>query len=545
MTATAPRVITIPANPALAQARAVRRQLRVAAYCRVSTDSEEQLTSYESQKKYYTDKIMTNPAWTMAGIFADEGITGTSAAKRPQFLRMIRQCRQKKIDLVLVKSISRFARNTVDCLNYVRALRELGIAILFEEQNINTLETDGELLLTLLGAVAQGESESISENVKWGKRQAMREGKAAIQYKRLYAFEKGEDGKPRIIPEQAEVVRQIYDSFLGGHSLRMIKEALEAKAIPTVTGGSEWSIAVIRGILQNEKYCGDVLQQKSFVADCISHRHVRNVGQLPMYLTQDHHQGIVSRDTFHAVKAEFARRSAGRAPSQKQAPTGRSCYSAKYALTGRLVCGECGTLYRRCVWSKRGQKKAVWRCASRIDYGSTYCHESPTLQEGPLQAAILAALSSVMSRKDQLVVQIEDAMRTELAPVPGETMSLADIDRRLGELEREFKALFQTSKEDGGYLGHADAFQRITEEMGALKEKKAFILAQQEGNSAASRRIRDAVDILNTGDPRFTEWNESDIRQLVDTVVVLSADKLRVCLRGGMEIEQTIGGNET
>ena len=545
MTATAPKVITIPANPALAQAKAVRRQLRVAAYCRVSTDSEEQLTSYEAQKKYYTDKIMTNPAWTMAGIFADEGITGTSAAKRPQFLRMIRQCRQKKIDLVLVKSISRFARNTVDCLNYVRALRELGIAIIFEEQNINTLETDGELLLTLLGAVAQGESESISENVKWGKRQAMREGKAAIQYKRLYAFEKGEDGKPRIIPEQAEVVRQIYDSFLGGHSLRMIKDALEAKAVPTVTGGSEWSIAVIRGILQNEKYCGDVLQQKSFVADCISHKHVRNVGQLPMYLTQDHHEGIVSRDTFHAAKAEFARRNAGRAPSQKQAPTGRSCYSAKYALTGRLVCGECGTLYRRCVWSKRGRKKAVWRCASRIDYGSTYCHESSTLQEGPLQAAILAALSSVMSQKDRLVVQIEDAMRMELAPIPGETMSLSDIDRRLGELEREFKALFQTSKEDGGYLGHAGAFQRITEEIGTLKEKKASILAQQEGNSAASRRIRDAVDILEAGDPRFTEWNESDIRQLVDTVVVLSADRLRVCLRGGMEIEQTIGGNET
>ena len=546
MTATPPRVITIPANPALAQARAVRRQLRVAAYCRVSTDSEEQLTSYESQKKYYTDKIMTNPAWTMAGIFADEGITGTSAAKRPQFLRMIRQCRQKKIDLVLVKSISRFARNTVDCLNYVRALRELGIAILFEEQNINTLETDGELLLTLLGAVAQGESESISENVKWGKRQAMREGKAAIQYKRLYAFEKGEDGKPRIIPEQAEVVRQIYDSFLGGHSLRMIKDALEAKAVPTVTGGSEWSIAVIRGILQNEKYCGDVLQQKSFVADCISHKHVRNVGQLPMYLTQDHHEGIVSRDTFHAAKAEFARRSAGRAPSQKQAPTGRSCYSAKYALTERLVCGECGTLYRRCVWVKRRQKFAVWRCASRIDYGSTYCHQSPTLQEGPLQAAILAALSSVMSQKDRLVVQIEDAMRMELAPIPGETMSLADIDRHLGELEQDFKTLFQTSKEDGGYLGHAGAFQRITEEMGALKEKKAFLLAQQEGNSAANRRIRDAVDILNAGDPQFTEWNESDIRQLVDTVVVLSADRLRVCLRGGMEIEQTIeGGQET
>ena len=537
MTATAPSVIVIPANPALAKAKTARRQLRVAAYCRVSTDSEEQLTSYEAQKKYYTDKIMTNPAWTMAGIFADEGISGTQAAKRPQFLRMIRQCRQKKIDLVLVKSISRFARNTVDCLNYVRALRELGIAIVFEEQNINTLESDGELLITLLGAVSQGESEAISENVKWGKRQAMREGKAAIQYKRLYAFEKGADGKPKIIPEQAEVVRQIYDSFLGGESLRMIKDTLERQAVPTVSGGSDWSIAVIRGILQNEKYCGDVLQQKSFVADCISHKHVRNVGQLPMYLTRDHHEGIVSRDTFHAAKAEFARRNAGRAPSRKQAPTGRSCYSAKYALTGRLMCGECGTLYRRCVWSKRGQKKAVWRCTSRIDYGSMYCRQSPTLHEGPLQ---MAAINSVMSRKDVLVGQIEDAMRTELAPIPGETMSLSDIDRKLADLDREFKELFQASKEDGGYLNYADAFRRITEEMGALKDRKVFLLAQMESGSAANRRIRDAVAILSAGDSQLTEWDESIIRQLVDTVEVLSADRIRVCLRGGMEIEQSI-----
>ncbi|MDE6840557.1 MAG: recombinase family protein [Oscillospiraceae bacterium] len=540
MTGTPSRVITIPAKPELVQARAVRRQLRVAAYCRVSTDSEEQLTSYEAQKKYYTDKIMTNPDWTMAGIFADEGITGTSAAKRPEFLRMIRQCRQRKIDLVLVKSISRFARNTVDCLNYVRALRELGIAILFEEQNINTLESAGELLITLLGAVAQGESESISENVRWGIRQAMREGRANFQYKRLYGFEKGEDSRPRIVPEQAEVVRQIYDSFLAGQSLRMIKEALEHEGVPTVSGGSNWSIAVIRGILQNEKYCGDVLRQKTFVNDCISRKHIRNVGQLPMYLTRDHHEGIVSRDTYNAAKAEFARRNAGRAPTRKAAPTGRSCYSAKYALTERLVCGECGTLYRRCVWSKRGQKNAVWRCASRVDYGTTYCRHSPTLYEQPLQAAILAAINSAMSRKAVLVEQIADAMRMELAPVPGETMSSADMDRRLAELDREFKALFAASKEGGGFLAHADDFRRITEEMGSLKEKKACLLEQQNGSSAAARRIHDAVNILNAGSADITQWDESVIRQLVDTVKVLSADKILVCLQGGMEIEQTV-----
>ena len=540
MTVAAPKVITIPANPELTKSKVIQRQLRVAAYCRVSTDSEEQLTSYEAQKNYYTDKIMSNPNWTMAGIFADEGITGTSASKRPEFLRMIRKCRQKKIDLVLVKSISRFARNTVDCLNYMRALRELGIAIIFEEQNINTLESDGELLITLLGAVAQGESESISENVKWGKRQAMREGKSAIQFKRLYAYEKGEDGKPRIIPEQAEVVRRIYDSFLSGQSLRMIKDMLEREGIPTVNDGLEWSISVIRGILQNEKYCGDVLQQKTFVNDCISRKHIRNVGQLPMYLIQNHHEGIVSRDTFNAARAEFARRSAGRAPSQKLAPTGRSCYSAKYALTERLVCGECGTLYRRCVWSKRGQKKAVWRCASRVDYGTKYCHDSPTLDENLLQNAILDAINSTMSRKAMLVDKITDAMRMELAPIPGKTMSISDIDQRLLELNSQFQELFSTAKEDGGYLKHADTFKQITEEMAALKEQKANLLEQQRNDSAANRRIQDAVNILNSGSADITEWDEGVIRQLVDTVKVLSADRIMVCLRGGMEIEQTL-----
>ena len=192
-----PKVITIPAKPEVASRQAVQRQLRVAAYCRVSTDDEEQLTSYEAQQNYYTDKIMTNREWTMAGIFADEGITGTSARKRPEFLKMIRLCKQKKIDIVLTKSISRFARNTVDCLNYIRALRELGIAVIFEKENINTLEADSEILITMLGAFAQAESESISANVRWGKRQAMREGKTIIQYNRLYAYEKGENGKPK------------------------------------------------------------------------------------------------------------------------------------------------------------------------------------------------------------------------------------------------------------------------------------------------------------------------------------------------------------
>lgn len=354
-----PKVITIPAKPEAASRPSIRRQLRVAAYCRVSTDDEEQLTSYEAQQNYYTDKIMTNQDWTMAGIFADEGITGTSARKRPEFLRMIRLCKQKKIDIILTKSISRFARNTVDCLNYIRALRELGIAVIFEKENINTLEADSEILITMLGAFAQAESESISANVRWGKRQAMREGKAIIQYDRLYAYQKGEDGKPQIIPDQAEVVQSIYKQYLAGASLRMIKDRLEAEQIPNAAGNARWTITAVRSILSNEKYCGDVLLQKSFVSDCINRKVIRNTGQLPMYLVQNHHEGIVDRKTFHAVQAEMARRNAGKSPSKKNASTGMTSYASKYALSERLVCGECGTLYRRCTWTCKGQKRIV------------------------------------------------------------------------------------------------------------------------------------------------------------------------------------------
>lgn len=397
------------------------------------------------------------------------------------------------------------------------------------------------MLITMMGAFAQVESESLSGNVQWGIRQAMREGKVHIQYRWLYAYEKGEDGRPKVIPEQAEVVRRIFDSYLAGHSLRMIKEALEQENASALDGGSNWSISVIWGILKNEKYCGDALMQKTFTQDCISKKQIRNVGQLPMYLKQNNHEGIISRDKFNQVQAEMARRNARKAPSRNKAPTGRSCYSAKYALTERLVCGECGTLYRRCVWSKRGKTRVVWRCASRVDYGTTYCRNSPTLDENPLQDAILAAINSTMSRKDTLIGQITDAMRMELIPFPGGTMSMADIDRRLEQLNGEFQELFAASKGGDGYMKYADDFKRIADEMSGLKEKRAALLERQNSDSAADWRIRNAMDILSAGSGEITEWDESMIRQLVDTVKVLSADRIMVCLQGGIEIEQMIG----
>lgn len=533
-----PRVITIPAKVESTAQQTVQRQLRVAAYCRVSTDDEEQLTSYEAQQTYYTDKIMGNKDWTMAGIFADEGITGTSARKRPEFLKMIRQCKRKKIDIILTKSISRFARNTVDCLNYIRALRELGIAVIFEKENINTMESDSEILITMLGAFAQAESESISANVRWGKRQAMREGKAIIQYKRLYAYEKGEDGMPQIIPEQADVVRSIYDRYLTGASLRMLKDWLESEQIPNVAGGAEWTISSIRSILTNEKYCGDVLLQKTYISDCISRKVIRNTGQLPMYLVENHHDGIVDRKTFDAVQAEMARRNAGKSPSKKNAPTGMTSYASKYALSERLVCGECGTLYRRCTWSKRGKKRVVWRCVSRLDYGTKYCHNSPSVDEDQLQRSILAAINSAMSRKSTLIRKITGAMEQVLAPIPGESMSLSDIESRLDELNDLTRALVAKAAHAENPSIYTVQLKEIMDEAAVLKEKRQAIEEQRKSNTQAIRRIEEAATVMEGASAEIQEWDETLIRQLVDTVKVVSAEHITVILRGGIQVEQ-------
>ena len=305
-----PRVIIIPAKPELAQEAAVKRQLRVAAYCRVSTEEEEQASSYEAQCQYYTDKIMSNKEWTMAGIFADEGISGTSTKKRTEFLRMIRQCKQKKIDLILTKSIQRFARNTLDCINYTRILRQLGIGVLFEKENINSLPPDSEFMITMYGAMAQSESESISGNIRRGRQMHAKVGTLKIPCHWLYGYKKDADGKFCIIPEQAEIVRELYKRYESGASLRNLQDWLEENQIKTVLGESKWTATSIKSILTNEKYCGDVLLQKTFRTDVISKKVIKNIGQMAQYYMPDHHEAIVSREQYNAVKAEMARRSA-------------------------------------------------------------------------------------------------------------------------------------------------------------------------------------------------------------------------------------------
>ena len=541
MTDEKPRVIIIPPKPELQQTTAVTKQLRVAAYCRVSTDEEEQLSSYEAQCEYYTDKIMSNKEWTMAGIFADEGITGTSTKKRTEFLRMIRQCKQKKIDLILTKSIQRFARNTLDCINYTRILRQLGIGVLFEKENINSLPPDSEFMITMYGAMAQSESESISSNIRRGRQMHAKVGTLKIPCHWLYGYKKDADGKFCIVPEQAEVVREIYERYKDGASLRNLKDWLEGNQIKTVLGTADWSISVIKGILTNEKYCGDVLLQKTFCTDVISKKIVKNVGQMAQYYMPDHHEAIVSREQYNAVKAEMARRSALRSPS-KEAVTGRSCYTSKYALSDRLFCGECGTLYRRKTRNVKGNIYHEWRCISRLEYGRKYCHDSPTLREIPLQNAILAAINSAMSDKAALVDRIKNVVSLELLPVQGQTMSLADIERRLTQLDEQFQQLLAEAIDADDKEACNAQFTEILTEQTALKKQKETILQSSTDADHVCTRMKQAEQAIENTAQTITEWNENAVRQIVERVTVLSADEVLVRIKGGAEIKQRLEG---
>lgn len=284
------------------------KKINVAAYCRVSTAQEDQETSYEAQVAYFTKLITENPSWNLAGIYADDGISGTDMKKRDNFNAMMERCLQKDgdIDLILTKSISRFARNTVDCLSCIRKLKERNIAIYFEKEHINTLESTGELLITILSSQAQEESRNISENVKWGLKRKYEKGEMLVR--RMFGYGKGTDGQLYIIPEEAEVVRLIYGKYLEGESLNSIARLLKEKGIKTIRGNIEWNVNSIRTILINEKYIGDAMAQKTFTTDYLTKTRKENQGELQKYYVENAHEAIIPREVFYKVQEELRQR---------------------------------------------------------------------------------------------------------------------------------------------------------------------------------------------------------------------------------------------
>lgn len=506
----------------------------MAAYCRVSSSSEDQLNSFAAQNIHYTQYIMEHEGWRLVDIYADEGITGTSVEKREDFKRMLADSERGLIDRILVKSISRFARNTSECLEAIRQFRANGTTIFFEKENIDTARMSSELMTALHVAFSQSESESISGNIQAGKRYAMQRGEVTIHYHNLYAYEKGTDGKPRVIPEQAEIVREIYQKYLRGDSLNMIRKDLEERHIPNARGGVTWTHTAVRGILSNEKYAGDVLMQKTFRQDCISRKTIRNTGQRAMYLVQNNHEAIIDRKTYDAVQTELARRNALKGNTQKSTPSGRSCYTPKYALSDRVICGECGTLYRRCTWVNRGKKHIVWRCISRFDYGKKYCHDSPAVDEQQLQQAILRVINGVMSEKPALVRRVTENLQVVIRPSRSGELTIADIDHQLETLAQEFDAVFATAA-SGNSADYSEHFKTILTQQAELKAKRAELKQQQAEDAELTSHMKLAADTLKQADTAIMKWDEYQIRALVESVRILSKDEILVRLKSGIE----------
>lgn len=335
-------------------------------------------------------------------------------------------------------------------------------------------------------------------------------------------------------------MREIYDRFLRGASIRMIRDELQQRQIPNAAGGPDWTSKAVRSILTNEKYVGDVLMQKTFRQDCISRKEIRNTGQLPMYLIQNNHEPIVERKTFDAAQAELARRNALKGATQKSAPSGRSCYSAKYALSDRVICGECGTLYRRCTWSSHGKKHIVWRCTSRLDYGRKYCHDSPSVDEAQLQMAILRAINTAMSDTPTLISQVSHHMAHLYRPGKHGELTLPEIDHQLEMLALEFDAVLSTAASNNG-TDYSDRFKNILARQTELKSKRTAVEQQQAEDAEASHALAYAEEIMEKSSAALTEWEEDRIRALVASVRIRSKDEVLVRLKSGIESVQRLG----
>ena len=524
------------------QAKNLYRQLRVLAYCRVSTKQEEQLNSYETQKNYYTERINAEPNWTLVGIFADKGITGTSVKNRDEFNKMIKLCKRGKVDMIITKSISRFARNTLDCLKYTRMLKAIGVDVFFEEQGIHSTQPGAEFYITIYGSIAQSESENISANVKFGKAQSAREGNVAFHYKNFLGYRKGEDGKPEIVPEEAETVRFIYESFLAGDSIGGIKVKLEERGILSPSGKPTWNHSTIVSILTNEKYTGDAIINKTFIEDCISKKVKVNNGERQKFYVENNHPAIIDRMTFARVQEELARRNGKLKVKQVGTKTEQGKYSSKFALTELLVCGECKTPYRRCTWTVKGKKKIVWRCINRLDYGKKYCHESPTVEESVLQEAIMNAIMRTANENAELLKTLKLHIGMGLDMGESEDESL-DLQIKIAEIDAEFKAMLNAISSDTVEAFDEQRAKELMDEKSQLQQQLAQIAERKQKRENTKSRLDEIFTILDGLRNRPMEYDDRLVRQILECVVVESKERIKVVFIGGLEITETLINN--
>jgi len=418
-------VTVIPARKHVRKSEDEEKQkLRVAAYCRVSTDSDEQATSYETQIEHYTAYIHGHPDWVLAGIFADDGISGTNTKKREEFNRMIDECMAGNIDMIITKSISRFARNTLDCLKYIRQLKEKNIPVYFEKENINTMDSKGEVLLTIMASLAQQESQSLSQNVKLGLQYRYQQGEIQVNCARFLGYTKDENKRLVVVPEEAEIIKRIYREYLEGASMLKIARGLEADGILNGAGKERWHTSNINQILRNEKYIGDALLQKTYTVDFLTKKRVKNNGIVPQYYVENSHEAIIPREVFMQVQEELVRRRI-----VHTSPNGKTrTYSSNHCFAQIVICGKCGEVFRRVHWNNRGKKSIVWRCVSRLENTGLFC-DARTILESTIEQVLVTAINQALCDKDSFLITLQDNIATIITHESDQ--ALADIDKLL------------------------------------------------------------------------------------------------------------------
>ena len=497
---------------------------RVAAYARVSTDSEEQLSSYDAQVRFYTKHIRSNPAWEFVSVYTDEGISGTDIRKRDGFNNMVNDALSGKIDLIITKSVSRFARNTVDSLTTVRKLKEKGVEVYFEKENIYTLDSKGELFITIMSSLAQEESRSISENVTWGKRKSVADGKISLPYKYFLGYEKGEDGLPKIVESEAVTIRQIYAMFLEGKTYRTIADTLTEQGTPTPRGKRQWSVSTVVSILRNEKYKGCALLQKTFTVDFLTKAKKINEGEVPQYYVENSHPAIIEPEIFDLVQSEMKKRTSIRRQVNSSSP-----------FAAKIVCGECGGFYGSKVWHSADRYRAnIWQCNRKYKDG-TVC-DTPHIRENVLQQAFVEAFNRILGDKGHYIRQFE-----ELLPLLADTASLeAKRERLLSErsdveeqlrccIEENARRVQDQEEYERRYNGLADRFTELNDQASAIDDD---ILER----AARKGRIRRFLDELRHTENLVTEFDENLWNATVDKLIVHSEREMTVTFRDGTGI---------
>jgi DNA invertase Pin-like site-specific DNA recombinase len=517
----------IPATPKRhsAQNNNLTAKRRVAAYARVSTDSEEQLTSYEAQVDYYTKFIKDRADWEFVKVYTDEGISATNTKKRDGFNQMIADALAGQIDLIITKSVSRFARNTVDSLVTVRQLKEKGVEVYFEKENIYTLDSKGELLITIMSSLAQEESRSISENVTWGQRKRMADGKVSLPYGQFLGYKKGEDGLPEIVQSEAEIVRIIFRLFIEGKTPSAIAKYLEAKGILSPGDKKKWQVATVKSILSNEKYKGDALLQKRFTVDFLTKTTKVNEGEVPQYYVQNSHPAIINPDEFDAVQLEMERR--------KKLGRPVSCHSP---FSAKIVCGECGGFYGSKVWgSNTKYRRTVWRCNEK--YKNDKPCSTPHITEDEIKQRFLKAFNILMGDRDEVLSNCRlaqevlcdcSAIETELAELHREIEVVSELTR---------KSIYENARfainQDEFYERHKGYMERhriATERVAELEDQRRN---RQNKLLILDRFIRE----IKTRPFVVEEFDEKLWLAVIDKVIIHDANDIHFTFRDGTVIK--------